>query len=196
MKKKTLVLASNNEHKILEIKDMLGDAYQVLKQAEFNIGPTPETGKSFKENAIIKAREIHKITGLSTLGDDSGLVVEALDGEPGVYSARYSGEEATDEENNRKLLRKLEEKKTKNRNARFECVIALIERENPKKVYTFSGTWKGEILLKHKGSRGFGYDPLFFDPKIGKSSAELQAKHKNKISHRAKALAKLKQHIS
>ena len=196
MKKNTLVLASNNEHKILEIKDMLGDAYQVLKQTDFNIGPIPETGKSFKENAIIKAREIHKITGLSTLGDDSGLVVEALDGEPGVFSARYSGEDATDEQNNRKLLRKLEEKKTKNRNARFECVIALIEREDPKKVYTFSGTWKGEILLMHKGSRGFGYDPLFFDPKIGKSSAELQAKHKNKISHRAKALAKLKQHIS
>jgi len=196
MKKKTLVLASNNEHKILEIKDMLGHAYQVLKQADFNIGPIPETGKSFKENAIIKAREIHKITGLSTIGDDSGLVVEALDGEPGVYSARYSGEDATDEENNRKLLRKLEEKKTNNRKARFECVIALIEREDPKKVHTFSGTWKGEILLKHKGSRGFGYDPLFFDPKTGKSSAELQAKHKNKISHRAKALAKLKQHIS
>ena len=196
MKKKTLVLASNNEHKILEIKDMLGDTYQVLKQADFNIGPIPETGKSFKENAIIKAREIHKITGLSTIGDDSGLVVEALDGEPGVYSARYSGEDATDEENNRKLLKKLEEKKTKNRNARFECVIALIERKDPKKVYTFSGTWKGEILLKHKGSRGFGYDPLFLDPKTGKSSAELQAKQKNKISHRAKALAKLKQHIS
>ena len=196
MKKNTLVLASNNEHKILEIKDMLGHAYQILKQADFNIGPIPETGKSFKENAIIKAREIHKITGLSTIGDDSGLVVEALDGEPGVYSARYSGEDATDEENNRKLLRKLEQKNIKTRNARFECVIALIERENPKKVYTFSGTWKGEILLKHKGSRGFGYDPLFFDPKTGKSSAELQAKQKNKISHRAKALAKLKQHIS
>ena len=196
MKKKTLVLASNNEHKILEIKDMLGDAYQVLKQAEFNIGPTPETGKSFKENAIIKAREVYKLTGLSTIGDDSGLAVEALGGEPGVYSARYSGEDATDEQNNRKLLRKLEEKKTKNRKARFECVIALIEREDPKKVYTFSGTWRGEILLQHKGSRGFGYDPLFFDPKTGKSSAELQAKQKNKISHRAKALASLKQHIS
>ena len=196
MKKKTLVLASNNEHKILEIKDMLGDAYQVLKQADFNIGPIPETGKSFKENAIIKAREVYKLTGLSTIGDDSGLVVEALDDEPGVYSARYSGEDATDEQNNRKLLRKLEEKKTKNRNARFECVIALIEREDPKKVYTFSGTWKGEILLKNKGSRGFGYDPLFLDPKTGKSSAELQTKQKNKISHRAKALAKLQEHIS
>ena len=196
MRKKTLVLASNNEHKILEIKDILGHAYQVLKQADFNIGPIPETGKSFKENAIIKAREVYKLTGLSTIGDDSGLVVDALDGEPGVYSARYSGEDATDEENNMKLLKKLEEKKTKNRKARFECVIALIEREDPKKVYTFSGTWRGEILLQHKGSRGFGYDPLFFDPKTGKSSAELQAKQKNKISHRAKALARLKQHIS
>ena len=196
MKKNTLVLASNNEHKILEIKEMLGYTYQVLKQADFNIGPIPETGKSFKENAIIKAREVYKLTGLSTIGDDSGLAVEALGGEPGVYSARYSGEDATDEENNRKLLRKLEQKKTKNRNARFECVIALIEREDPKKVYTFSGTWKGVILLKHKGSRGFGYDPLFFDPKIGRSSAELQLKHKHKLRHLAKALSKLKQHLS
>ena len=196
MKKNTLVLASNNEHKILEIKDMLGPAYQILKQADFNIGPIPETGKSFKENAIIKAREVHRITGLTTIGDDSGLVVEALDGEPGVFSARYSGKHATDEENNRKLLKKLQETRTKNRNARFECVIALIEHEDPKKIYTFGGTWKGEILLKKKGSRGFGYDPLFFDPKTGKSSAELQAKQKNKISHRAKALAKLKQYIS
>tara|TARA_B100001250_G_scaffold135622_1_gene116029 strand:+ start:1342 stop:1932 length:591 start_codon:yes stop_codon:yes gene_type:complete len=195
MKKNTLVLASNNEHKILEIKDMLGNTYQIIKQADFNIGPIPETGKSFKENAIIKAREVHDLTGLTTIGDDSGLVVEALDGEPGVLSARYSGINATDEDNNGKLLKKLEETNTNNRNARFECVIALIDCEDPKKVYTFSGTWKGKILLKKRGSRGFGYDPLFFDPKIGKSSAELSIEQKNKISHRAKALARLKQHI-
>ncbi len=195
MKKNTLVLASNNEHKILEIKDMLGNTYQIIKQADVNIGPIPETGKSFKENAIIKAREVYNLTGLTTIGDDSGLVVEALDGEPGVFSARYSGTNATDEDNNKKLLKKLEETNTKNRNARFECVIAFIDCEDPQKVYTFSGTWKGKILLKQRGSRGFGYDPLFFDPKIGKSSAELPIKQKNKISHRAKALAKLKQHI-
>ena len=195
MKKNTLVLASNNEHKILEIKDMLGNTYQIIKQADVNIGPIPETGKSFKENAIIKAREVYNLTGLTTIGDDSGLVVEALDGEPGVFSARYSGTNATDEDNNKKLLKKLEETNTKNRNARFECVIAFIDCEDPQKVYTFSGTWKGKILLKQRGSRGFGYDPLFFDPKIGKSSAELPTKQKNKISHRAKALAKLKQHI-
>jgi len=196
MKKNTLVLASNNEHKILEIKDMLGQAYQILKQSDFNIGPIPETGKSFKENAIIKAREVHKITGLTTIGDDSGLVVEALDGEPGVFSSRYSGMHATDEENNRKLLKKLEEIDSKNRNAKFECVIALIECEDPNNIYTFSGTWEGKILLKNKGSEGFGYDPIFFDPKIGKSSAELEIEEKNKISHRAKALARLKWHIS
>jgi len=196
MKKNTLVLASNNEHKILEIKDMLGLAYQILKQADFNIGPIPETGKTFKENAIIKAREVNKITGLTTIGDDSGLVVEALDGEPGVFSSRYSGMHATDEENNRKLLKKLEEIDAKNRNAKFECVIALIECEDPTTVYTFSGTWEGKILLKNKGSEGFGYDPLFFDPQIGKSSAELEIKQKNKISHRAKALARLKRHMS
>ena len=96
MKKKTLVLASNNEHKILEIKDILGMSYEILKQSDFNIGPIPETGKSFKENAIIKAREVYQITGLTTIGDDSGLIVDALDGEPGIYSARYSGENATD----------------------------------------------------------------------------------------------------
>ena len=196
MKKNTLVLASNNEHKILEIKDMLGLAYQILKQADFNIGPIPETGKSFKENAIIKAREVHKVTGLTTIGDDSGLVVEALDGEPGVFSSRYSGMHATDEENNRKLLKKLEEIDAKNRNAKFECVIALIECEDPTTIYTFSGTWEGKILLKNKGSEGFGYDPIFFDPKIGKSSAELEIEEKNKISHRAKALARLKRHMS
>lgn len=196
MKKNTLVLASNNEHKILEIKDMLGLAYQILKQADFNIGPIPETGKSFKENAIIKAREVHKVTGLTTIGDDSGLVVEALDGEPGVFSSRYSGMHATDEENNRKLLKKLEEIDAKNRNAKFECVIALIECEDPNNIYTFSGTWEGKILLKNKGSEGFGYDPLFFDPQIGKSSAELEIEEKNKISHRAKALARLKRHMA
>ena len=196
MKKKTLVLASNNEHKILEIKDILGMSYEILKQSDFNIGPIPETGKSFKENAIIKAREVYQITGLTTIGDDSGLIVEALDGEPGIYSARYSGENATDEDNNSKLLKKLDDVGKGNRSAKFVCVIALIASEEPEKVHTFSGRWNGEILKKATGSKGFGYDPLFFDPKLGKSSAELPAKNKNKVSHRAKALRGLKRHFS
>tara|TARA_B100001750_G_scaffold25781_1_gene17151 strand:- start:1673 stop:2263 length:591 start_codon:yes stop_codon:yes gene_type:complete len=196
MKKKTLVLASNNENKILEIKDILGMSYEILKQSDFNIGPIPETGKSFKENAIIKAREVYQITGLTTIGDDSGLIVDALDGEPGIYSARYSGENATDEDNNSKLLKKLDDVGKKNRSAKFVCVIALIASEEPEKVHTFSGTWNGEILTKAKGSKGFGYDPLFFDPKLGKSSAELLAKNKNKVSHRAKALRSLKRYFS
>ena len=196
MKKKTLVLASNNEHKILEIKDILGMSYEILKQSDFNIGPIPETGKSFKENAIIKAREVYQIAGLTTIGDDSGLIVEALDGEPGIYSARYSGENATDEDNNSKLLKKLDDVGKGNRSAKFVCVIALIASEEPEKAHTFSGTWYGEILTKAKGSKGFGYDPLFFDPKLGKTSAELPAKNKNKVSHRAKALRGLKRHFS
>ena len=196
MKKKTLVLASNNEHKILEIKDILGMSYEILKQSDFNIGPIPETGKSFKENAIIKAREVYQITGLTTIGDDSGLIVDALDGEPGIYSARYSGENATDQDNNSKLLKKLDDVGKGNRSAKFVCVIALIASEEPEKVHTFSGRWNGEILKKAKGSKGFGYDPLFFDPKLGKSSAELPAKNKNKVSHRAKALRGLKRHFS
>ena len=196
MKKKTLVLASNNEHKILEIKEILGMSYEILKQSDFNIGPIPETGKSFKENAIIKAREVYQITGLTTIGDDSGIIVDALDGEPGIYSARYSGENATDEDNNSKLLKKLDDVGKGNRSAKFVCVIALIASEEPEKVHTFSGTWNGEILTKAKGSEGFGYDPLFFDPKLGKTSAELPAKNKNKVSHRAKALRGLKRHFS
>lgn len=196
MKKKTLVLASNNEHKILEMKGILGTSYEILKQSDFNIGPIPETGKSFKENAIIKAREVYEITRLTTIGDDSGLIVDALDGEPGIYSARYSGENATDEENNRKLLTKLGNVSKENRGAKFVCVIALIDCDEPEKVYTYSGTWNGEILTKAKGSKGFGYDPLFFDPRVGKSSAELLTKDKNKVSHRAKALASLKCYFS
>ncbi len=196
MKKKTLVLASNNDHKILEIKEMLGKSYEILKQSDFNIDPIPETGKSFEENAVIKAREVHRITGLSTIGDDSGLIVDALNGEPGIYSARYSGEKATDKENNSKLLKKLEGVSKENRTARFVCVIALIDCEEPENIYTFRGTWNGEILTKAKGSNGFGYDPLFLDPEIGKASAELLAEDKNKLSHRAKALVSLQRHFT
>ena len=196
MKKKTLVLASNNDHKIIEIKEMLGKSYEILKQSDFNIDPIPETGKSFEENAVIKAREVHQITGLSTIGDDSGLIVDALNGEPGIYSARYSGEKATDKENNIKLLKKLEGVSKENRTARFVCVIALIDCEESENIYTFKGTWNGEILTKAKGSNGFGYDPLFLDPEIGKASAELLAEDKNKLSHRAKALVGLQRHFT
>ena len=195
MKKKNIVLASNNEHKVLEIRDILGSSYTIVKQSDYNINAIPETGETFEENAILKATEVNKITGLTTIGDDSGLIVEALSGEPGVYSARYSGENATDQENNNKLLRRLEGLKESERKARFQCIIALVEAEDPQSIYTFSGFWEGRILNKPLGENGFGYDPLFFDPIIGSTSAQLKPELKNKISHRAKALALLKQHF-
>lgn len=195
MKKKNIVLASNNEHKALEIRDILGSSYTIVKQSDYNINAIPETGDTFEENAIIKATEVNKITGLTTIGDDSGLVVDALSGEPGIYSARYSGENATDQENNDKLLRRLEDLGGSERNARFQCVIALVEAEDPQNIYTFSGFWEGRILNKPIGKNGFGYDPLFFDPVVESTSAELNPELKNKISHRAKALALLKQHF-
>jgi XTP/dITP diphosphohydrolase len=195
MNNKTLILASNNKHKIIEAQAILGSDYKILKQSDYKIKPIPETGLNFKENAIIKATGVFDATGITTIADDSGLVVEALNGEPGVYSARYSGVNASDSSNNATLLKNMADLEKKERAARFECVIALIDKENNNQVHTFKGVWKGVILHNPKGINGFGYDPLFFDPVTGKSSAELSDKEKNKISHRAIALSALKEHI-
>ena len=195
MNNKTLILASNNRHKLIEVRAILGSSYKVVKQSDYKIKPIPETGLSFEENAIIKATGVFEATGLTTIADDSGLVVDALNGEPGVFSARYSGEHANDSSNNTKLLKNMAHLNKKERAARFECVIALIDKEQNNQVFTFKGFWKGVILRNPKGNNGFGYDPLFFDPVIGKSSAELSDKEKNKVSHRAVALAALKKHI-
>jgi len=196
MNNKTLILASNNKHKIIEAQAILGSDYKILKQSDYKIKPIPETGLNFKENAIIKATGVFEATGITTIADDSGLVVEALNGEPGVYSARYSGMNASDSSNNATLLKNMAHLNKKERTARFECVIALIDKENNNRIHTFKGVWKGVILHNPKGINGFGYDPLFFDPVAGKSSAELSDKEKNKISHRAIALTALKKHIT
>jgi XTP/dITP diphosphohydrolase len=195
MKNKTLILASNNQHKIFEVKAILGSDYKIVKQSDYKIKPILETGLSFKENAIIKATGVFEATGITTIADDSGLVVDALNGEPGVFSARYSGENANDSNNNIALLKNMAHLNKEARAARFECVIALIDKEHNNQIHTFRGTWEGVILNIPKGSNGFGYDPLFFDPVIGKSSAELSDKEKNKVSHRALALTALKEHI-
>ena len=195
MNNKTLILASNNEHKIIEVRAILGPGYKIVKQSDYNIKPIPETGLNFEENAIIKATGVFEATGITTIADDSGLVVDALNGAPGVFSARYSGENANDSSNNVKLLKNMAHLHKKERAARFECVIALIDKKQNNRVQTFKGVWNGIILYNPKGSNGFGYDPLFFDPVIGKSSAELSDEEKNKVSHRAIALAALKEHI-
>jgi len=195
MNNKTLILASNNEHKIIEVRAILGPGYKIVKQSDYNIKPIPETGLNFEENAVIKATGVFEATGITTIADDSGLVVDALNGAPGVFSARYSGENANDSSNNVKLLKNMAHLHKKERAARFECVIALVDKKQNNLVQTFKGAWNGTILYNPKGSNGFGYDPLFFDPVIGKSSAELSDEEKNKVSHRAIALAALKEHI-
>ena len=187
-----LVLATRNKGKIAEIKEILADfqAIELLSLADFpDLPKIEETGTTFKENAILKAKTIAKLTGYLTLADDSGLTVEYLNGAPGVYSARYAGENATDAENNAKLLKALEGVPWGKRKAAFVCVIALCWPQG--ECYTCEGRCEGIIALEPKGSYGFGYDPLFYVPAYGKTMAELEPEIKNQISHRAMALKAL-----
>ncbi len=188
-----LVVATRNKGKIAEIKRLVSDLSQVelVFLDDFqNLPDIAETGKTFKENALIKAKEIASLTGYWTLADDSGLVVDYLQGAPGVYSARFSGEKATDAQNNAKLLSLLKNVPWEKRQAKFVCVIAIC---NPKgQCYTLEGECKGYIALEPKGTHGFGYDPVFFVPAYGKTMAELEPEIKNQISHRAMALKRLK----
>jgi XTP/dITP diphosphohydrolase len=188
-----LVLATRNKGKIAEIKEILADfqAIELLSLADFpDLPKIEETGTTFKENAILKAKTIAKLTGYLTLADDSGLTVEYLNGAPGVYSARYAGENATDAENNAKLLKALAGVPWEKRKAAFVCVIALCWPQG--ECYTCEGRCEGIIALEPKGNYGFGYDPLFYVPAYGKTMAELGPEIKNQISHRAMALKGLK----
>ncbi|KGM95950.1 nucleoside-triphosphate diphosphatase [Clostridium novyi A str. 4552] len=190
---KKLIVASNNQHKIEEIKEMLKEFNLdviSLKEAGINID-VEENGVTFAENAHIKAAEIFKIVKDSmVLADDSGLMVEALNGEPGVYSARYAGEHGNDKKNNEKLLSKLKGIKFEDRKAKFICAMELIVDDNT--FIKVQGEVKGYILEEERGENGFGYDPLFYVPKFDKTTAEMTSKEKNSISHRGKALKNLK----
>ncbi|WP_456324713.1 XTP/dITP diphosphatase [Desulfonauticus submarinus] len=182
-----IVLATTNKGKIQEIKKLLqGYDLTLLSLKDFKLGPIPETGKTFKENALLKARTVSEKTGEMALADDSGLVVPYLNGEPGVYSARYSGDNATDAQNNAKLLKKLKNTSLKDRQAFFICVIALWTPAG--KHFWVEGKWEGFIATHPKGEHGFGYDPIFVDKQTGLHAAQLSLEQKNKISHRAKAL--------
>lgn len=166
---------------------MLGSEIQVVSLDAFPNAPEViEDGETFEANAIKKAREIAKYTGLPALADDSGLVVDALNGAPGVYSARYAGEDATDETNNAKLVENLRGIPAKQRTAHFCCAMALATPDG--RVQTTEATWKGRILTTPRGENGFGYDPLFFIPTHNCTSAELSSGKKNRISHRGQAL--------
>ena len=188
-----IVLATRNKGKIEEIKELLNTLYpdlNVLGLDSFpHIGEIPETGETFEENALQKARTVCQMTGLISLADDSGLVVPALGGEPGVYSARYSGPDATDEKNNARLLNKMRGFKDSERYAYFVCVMAACAPDG--QTLIARGKWEGQIALQPEGEHGFGYDPVFIDKESGRVAAEMTREEKNKISHRARALKEL-----
>lgn len=187
-----VVLASGNSGKLREIQAVLDQQrFQLIKQSEFNVPDVPETGTTFVENAIIKARHAAEITGLAALADDSGIEVDALQGAPGVYSARYAGTHGEDDANNSKLLAAMNDVAEPDRAARFRCVIVYMRHKDDPMPLICEGTWEGKILLDLSGPNGFGYDPLFYVPTHGCSSAELDPAEKNRISHRAQALQKL-----
>ncbi len=184
-----LIIASNNAHKLTEIKAILGDFFEeVLSMKEAGIcHETVEDGSTFLENAVKKAREMAELSGCCALADDSGICVDALDGAPGIYSARFSGVHGDDEANNRLLLEKMEG--VENRKAHYSCAIALAWPDG--KLLTAEGYLHGQIGFEEKGEGGFGYDPLFILPELGKTTAQIGAEEKNKISHRAVALQEL-----
>ncbi len=194
MKRKTLVIATKNKGKLREFRSILAEAYDdILSLADFdNIPDIEETGLSFRENAYIKAKTTSDFIGMDAIGDDSGLVVDALGGAPGIYSARYAGEGASDDENNEKLLSEL--KGEKNRNARFVCCIALVLTNGTQEF--FEGECCGQIIREKRGRGGFGYDPVFYVSQYEKTMAELGPEIKNSISHRAIASEKLLSYFS
>ncbi|HET7306797.1 MAG TPA: XTP/dITP diphosphatase [Gammaproteobacteria bacterium] len=189
-----LVLATGNRGKLAEIREVLG--VDVVPQSDFDIESAEETGLTFVENAILKARHAAKASGLPALADDSGLEVEALQGAPGIYSARYSGPDATDQANVAKLLDALRDRPEAERGARFRCVLVLMRHGADPSPLIFEGTWDGRIAMQPMGDNGFGYDPVFFVPELGKTAAQLAAQEKNRLSHRGQALAALQAYMS
>ena len=187
---KQIVLATNNEGKAQEINTMLAPHnIDILSQKALNIASVAETGLTFVENAILKARHASRVAELPAIADDSGLEVDALDGAPGIYSARYAGDNASDHDNLQKLLLTL--KDTEIRTARFCCIMVYLQHENDPTPVIAEGYWEGAILTEPAGDNGFGYDPIFFVDSYQCSAAQLPAAVKNKISHRAQALSML-----
>lgn len=191
-----IVLASSNSGKIKEFSALVSDLpVQIIPQREFEIEDAEETGQTFVENAIIKARHASEKSGCRALADDSGLVVDALGGKPGIFSARYAGPQSNAQENIKKLLIEMQDMQTPNRTARFVCVLVLFRYPNDPYPFICQASWEGEILLSPQGNNGFGYDPVFWVPDHQCSAAELPDAIKNQISHRAKAFQLLHQEL-
>ena len=189
---KKLVVASSNPGKLQELLRLFdGLDYELYPQSELNVPDVAETGTTFVENAIIKARNAAQHTGFAALADDSGIEVDALNGAPGVYSARFSGADASDEANNALLVEKLRAVPEQQRSARYRAVIVFMRNAADPSPIICEGSWEGQILLEPRGQGGFGYDPYFYLPEQGCTSAELSAEQKNQQSHRGKALREL-----
>jgi XTP/dITP diphosphohydrolase len=192
-----VVLASGNKGKLREFAAMLKDLdVEVVPQSEFNVPEPEETGTTFVENAIIKARNAARHTGLPAIADDSGIEVSALNGAPGVYSARFAGPGASDDDNNKKLLKDLTNVAEHDRGARYVAVLVYMSHAGDATPIIAEGTWEGRILFEEVGENGFGYDPLFYVPTHDCASAELDPAEKNRISHRAAALQRLRLQLS
>ena len=186
---KKIVLASNNKGKVREINQILTELdISVLPQSEFNIDEAEETGLTFVENAILKARNAAEQSGLPAIADDSGIEVDALNGEPGIYSARYAGVGASDEDNLQKLLNALQDVPDEKRTARFQCLMVYMRHANDPTPLICQGVWEGIITHEPQGENGFGYDPVFYVPDHNCTSAQLSAEVKNALSHRGQAL--------
>jgi XTP/dITP diphosphohydrolase len=192
-----IVLASNNKGKVREINQLLsGVGLEVVPQADFGIPEADENGLSFVENAIVKARNAAAHSGLPAIADDSGIEVDALNGAPGIYSARYAGVGASDADNLNKLLEALRDVPEQERGARFQCLMVFMRHAEDPTPLICQGTWEGRILARAQGENGFGYDPVFYVPTHDRSAAELDAETKNGLSHRGQALRRLLQALS
>jgi len=188
----TLVLASGNQKKLDEMRAILEPlALKVVPQSDFQVPEAEETGLTFVENAILKARNAAAHTGLPAIADDSGLEVDALNGAPGIYSARFSGADASDAKNNALLIDMLGDLPDAPRSARYQAVLVLMRHPDDPTPLICQGTWEGEILLAPRGNGGFGYDPHFLIPELGVTAAEMDPAEKNRVSHRGRALKAL-----
>ena len=191
-----LVLASSNHGKLQELRELLaGNDIHLIAQSDLGVDDADEAGSTFVENALIKARHATRITGLPALADDSGICVDALQGAPGLYSARYAGQHGDAGRNIDKLLLELEGVPDEQRTAHFYCVLVLLRHPDDPQPLIVEGEWRGRILHARQGNGGHGYDPVFFDPEHGQSAAEMPLDLKNRLSHRGKALAQLKQRL-
>ncbi|TQV69620.1 RdgB/HAM1 family non-canonical purine NTP pyrophosphatase [Exilibacterium tricleocarpae] len=192
----TIVLASGNTGKLREFRHLLADyPVELRPQAAFSVPDIAETGLTFVENALLKARNACAHSGNAAIADDSGIEVDALQGAPGIYSARFAGAGASDADNNALLLERLRSVPERERTARFQCLLVYLRHSEDPTPVICQGTWEGRILSAPSGANGFGYDPLFWVPETGCSSAELDSSVKNTLSHRARAMQQLLQHL-